>query len=124
MASWHVTTEPKAEEERILFPEITFDFDLSAIEDSMLPLLEEVVAILNKKSGDIVLEGYTCDLGTDAYNQKLSERRATSVKMFLVGKGIDASRIEIVGYSENRPKYDNSTKEGRALNRRVEIRFE
>ncbi|MCM0756575.1 OmpA family protein [Desulfovibrio aminophilus] len=71
---------------------------------------------------EIVVEGHTDSIGTEVYNQGLSERRAKSVADWLVKNGIDSQRIESVGYGKMKPKYDNSTAEGRALNRRVEIR--
>ena len=87
----------------------------------MLPVVEDIVAVLKKSSKNIIIEGNTCDMGSNIYNQRLSERRAASVKTFFVNKGIDSSRIEIVGYGETMPKFDNSTQKGRSLNRRVEI---
>ena len=68
-----------------------------------------------------MVAGHTCNIGTDQYNQRLSERRANSVRQYLVSKGIDANRLSAVGYGESRPKYSNDTEETRRLNRRVEI---
>ena len=65
--------------------------------------------------------GHTDSIGTDAYNQKLSERRAASVKAYLVSKGIDPNRIYTEGKGKKNPIASNKTKEGRAQNRRVEI---
>lgn len=59
------------------------------------------------------------DRGKDAYNKKLSQRRAEAVVTYLVNKGIDAGRLEPIGYGEEKPVADNGTKEGRAANRRV-----
>ena len=67
------------------------------------------------------IEGHTDSTGSDEYNQRLSERRAGSVKDFLAGHGIAMDRMVAVGYGENRPVEDNSTKDGRQKNRRVEI---
>ncbi|MFM8631393.1 MAG: OmpA family protein, partial [Betaproteobacteria bacterium] len=69
----------------------------------------------------IVAVGHTDSVGTDAYNQKLSERRAAAVKAYLVSKGVAANRVYTEGKGEKSPVADNKTKEGRAKNRRVEI---
>jgi OOP family OmpA-OmpF porin len=65
--------------------------------------------------------GHTDSIGTDAYNQRLSVRRAEAVKAFLVSKGIERNRVYTEGKGEKQPVADNRTKEGRAKNRRVEI---
>jgi outer membrane protein OmpA-like peptidoglycan-associated protein len=68
------------------------------------------------------IEGHTDSIGTEAYNQGLSERRAAAVKNYLVKQGVpDGSRMTTVGYGESRPIADNKTPEGRFQNRRVEI---
>ena len=66
--------------------------------------------------------GDTDSIGTDAYNQGLSERRAESVRSHLVDRGVSASRLTAVGYGESQPIASNETEEGRALNRRVELK--
>jgi outer membrane protein OmpA-like peptidoglycan-associated protein len=73
---------------------------------------------------DIIVEisGHTDNVGSDAYNQKLSQRRADAVKAWLVGKGIPASRITSVGYGEGSPRVSNDTEENRRLNRRIEFK--
>jgi outer membrane protein OmpA-like peptidoglycan-associated protein/opacity protein-like surface antigen len=73
---------------------------------------------------DIVVEisGHTDNVGSDAYNQKLSQRRADAVKAWLVGKGIPASRITSVGYGEGSPRVANDTEDNRRLNRRIEFK--
>lgn len=70
----------------------------------------------------VQVEGHTDWIGSDAYNQALSERRAQSVKDYLVRKGIEGSKITTVGYGRSKPVADNRTDEGRALNRRAEIK--
>lgn len=100
---------------------INFDFDSAKIRDDMMPILDEAAAILEKADRPALLEGHTCNIGPDAYNQGLSERRAQSVKKYLVGKGIPAVKLGTSGMGESQPKYDNNTGEGRKLNRRVEI---
>jgi OmpA-OmpF porin, OOP family len=65
--------------------------------------------------------GYTDSIGSDAYNEKLSQRRAEAVKQYLVQKGVDPSRIAVRGLGKTNPVATNATAEGRAENRRVEI---
>ncbi|MEJ2470729.1 MAG: OmpA family protein [Desulfuromonadales bacterium] len=101
---------------------LLFDFDKSNIKDEMIPVLEQAKAILEEDPDvDFVISGHTDSIGTEAYNQGLSERRAASVKDWLVAHGVDAARLTTKGYGETQPKFDNSTAEGRQLNRRVEM---
>jgi OOP family OmpA-OmpF porin len=101
---------------------LLFDFDKANIKDEMVPVLEEAKMILNHDMGtNFVLSGHTDSTGDEGYNQGLSERRAASVKKWLTDNGVTASRLEAVGYGETRAKYNNDTKEGRKLNRRVEL---
>jgi len=67
----------------------------------------------------IEIEGHTCSIGTAEYNLALGDRRATSVKDYLTGRGVSADRLRTVSYGEERPKYDNSREETRRLNRRA-----
>ena len=99
-----------------------FDFDKAILKPAGKASLDE----LSGKLGDMNLEviiavGHTDSVGTDAYNQKLSIRRAEAVKAYLKGKGIEETRIYTEGKGESQPKADNATAEGRAQNRRVEI---
>jgi len=101
---------------------INFDFDKSVVKPEFYGALDEVVQILNDNPSVVLeVEGHTDSIGTNAYNQKLSERRASAVKNYLVKKGIGSDRLSAVGYGEERPIADNATKEGRAKNRRVEL---
>ena len=108
--------------EVIVFRSIQFDFDRSYIRNDMKPILDEAIAIINENDCSYELEGHTCSIGSEAYNQGLSERRANSVKDYLAENGVDVSRLTAVGYGELQPKYDNSTREGRRMNRRVDIK--
>ena len=65
------------------------------------------------------IEGHTDSVGSEAYNKKLSERRADSVKSYVVGQGVEISRLSTKGFGESQPVADNGTAEGRAQNRRV-----
>ncbi len=84
--------------------------------------LDVVVGILNQNpSYKIQIDGHTDDQGKDEYNLDLSNRRAASVKAYLVGKGIAENRLSSTGYGETKPVADNKTAKGRAQNRRVEM---
>jgi len=84
--------------------------------------LDELISLLGQyPEATITIEGHASSDGSEAYNQTLSEKRANAVKAFLVGKGIDASRLQTVGYGENRPVDTNDTAKGRKNNRRAQI---
>jgi len=99
-----------------------FDFDKSTLKPEGRQLLDQVA---QQASGinleTIIAVGHTDSIGTEAYNQKLSERRAASVKSYLVSKGVDPNRIYTEGKGELQPVASNKTREGRAQNRRVEV---
>ena len=83
--------------------------------------LSEVATALKEAKNPLLIEGHTDSRGSEDYNDQLSERRAESVKDFLVNQGVPPDRIQIRGVGETRPVASNSTAEGRANNRRVEI---
>lgn len=84
--------------------------------------LDELAQLIKDINLEVVVAvGHTDSIGTEAYNLKLSERRAQAVKAYLVSKGIDASRIYTEGKGEAQPIASNKTAEGRAKNRRVDI---
>ena len=104
---------------------VQFDFDKSDIRDVDVPVLEAAADYLKANENiNVVVEGHTDSVGSDQYNQGLSERRADSVKSWLVDNGISASRMSTVGYGEAKPVATNDTKDGRALNRRVQFLVE
>lgn len=106
----------------VITANLTFDFDKATIKDDMIPVLQEVKKIMAECTAvTYKVAGHTCSIGTDEYNQKLSERRAASVLDWLTSNGVAAGRLESVGYGEGSPKYDNKTLDGRKLNRRVEF---
>jgi len=109
--------------EKIVLRGINFDFDKSNIKPEFAPVLDEAAKILKDRADvKVVIEGHCDAIGTDAYNQKRSERRAKAVLDYLVGKSVSAQRLETVGYGESKPMADNKTKEGRRMNRRVEFK--
>ena len=93
------------------------------IEKKYFKELDNLIVLLKEKDIDIEIAGHTDNIGNDINNQILSEKRALSVKSFLVKNAIDPKRITCVGYGENQPIYDNNTAEGREKNRRIEIRI-
>ena len=101
--------------------EVLFDNDKSVIKPEYYNEVEEVAAFMSKYSNtNAVIEGHTDSNASDSYNEKLSQRRADSVKNMMVGRfGISAERLTAVGYGESRPRATNATAEGRQLNRRV-----
>jgi outer membrane protein OmpA-like peptidoglycan-associated protein len=103
--------------------QVLFDFDKATLAEADLKELEKAVVFVKKYPGaKIRLDGYTDSIGTDSYNIKLSERRATAVMNYLVKEAdVDSSKIMAVGHGKADPVADNETAEGRAKNRRVEI---
>jgi OmpA-OmpF porin, OOP family len=102
---------------------INFDTDKSVIRNADVPELQKALAFVQKYAGSKVsIEGHTDNVGSEKYNQGLSERRAAAVKSWLLAHGAtDGAKMQTVGYGESRPIADNKTPQGRFENRRVEI---
>jgi OOP family OmpA-OmpF porin len=101
-----------------------FDFDKSVLRPDGRKNIDDAVAKLRGVDLELVIAtGHTDSVGSDAYNQRLSERRAAAVKEYLVSKGIPASKITTIGKGESQPVATNKTAEGRQKNRRVDIEF-
>ena len=99
-----------------------FDFDKSVVKPAGKAKLDDLVAKIKGINLEVIIAvGHTDSIGSDAYNQKLSVRRAEAVKAYLVSKGIEKNRVYTEGKGEKQPVASNKTKEGRAKNRRVEI---
>ena len=103
--------------------QVFFDVNKNVLTEADLKELPKAVAFVKKYPGaKIQLDGYTDSTGPDAYNMKLSERRAAAVKDYLIKEaGVDSSKITAVGHGKADPVADNKTAEGRAENRRVEV---
>lgn len=117
----NVTPAPKVVDR--LTVRVNFDFDKAIIRPADEAELQKAVAFVKKYPGHKVsIEGHTDGVGSEGYNQRLSLRRATAVRDYLVKNGVsDTSRMTVVGHGKSRPIADNRTPEGRFQNRRVEI---
>ena len=110
---------------RIVLRGVNFEFDKSNIDAASAGVLDVAAEQLQScPNVRVAVDGYTDSIGTDAYNQGLSERRANAVMGHLVDRGVSASRLTATGYGETNPVASNDTAEGRALNRRVELKTE
>lgn len=99
-----------------------FDFDRATLKAEGRNILDQVAAQVQQLNLEsLIAVGHTDSVGADAYNQGLSERRAASVKDYLVSKGVPADQVIASGRGESEPVASNATREGRAKNRRVEI---
>ena len=115
--------KPKPVAEKVTFAaDVLFDFDKSDIKPEGRSKLDDLAGKMKTINLEVVIAiGHTDSIGTDAYNQKLSVRRAESVKKYLSSKGVEGNRIYTEGKGEKQPVASNKTKEGRAKNRRTEI---
>ena len=119
-----VTETPDGTGILVNLPDVTFAVDSTTISPSFRAALDEVAASLQKYPNSLVdVMGHTDSTGSDAYNLDLSRRRAESVANYLTSRGVSRARLETIGYGEQYPRADNTTEQGRALNRRVEIRI-
>jgi OOP family OmpA-OmpF porin len=101
---------------------VYFDFDRSTLRPEAQRLLDDAINKLQANPDKaIIIEGHTCNIGTAEYNLALGDRRASSVRAYLLSRGIAASRMETRSYGEETPKYDNAREETRRLNRRAAL---
>jgi OOP family OmpA-OmpF porin len=115
--------EPTPVSEKVSFAaEALFDFDKAIVKPDGKAALDDLMAKLQGMNTEVMIAvGHTDSIGSDAYNSKLSLRRADAVKAYLVSKGLDPARLYTEGKGEAQPMTDNATAEGRARNRRVTI---
>jgi outer membrane protein OmpA-like peptidoglycan-associated protein len=112
----------KVEEPLMVRARMHFDFNKANIKKEYIPLLKEVAKVLKENPNiNLRIEGYTDDIGTKAYNQKLALKRAMAVKDFLVKEGIQPERIQVVGFGKEKYIAENTTPIGRLTNRRAEF---
>ena len=102
-----------------------FDFNKDSLKPEGKQQLDDLAAKIGATARvtDVKIIGHTDSVGPEAYNQQLSVRRATTVRDYLVSKGVDSNLMSVSGMGESSPVADNSTKEGRAKNRRVEVKI-
>jgi outer membrane protein OmpA-like peptidoglycan-associated protein len=114
---------PPVTRKRIVLRGVYFDFDRAEIRADARPVLDEAIRVLKEEGGvNVVAEGHTDNVGGDEYNQGLSLRRAAAVKDYLVAGTIPDQRVQVTGFGETLPVASNDTEDGRAQNRRVELR--
>jgi OOP family OmpA-OmpF porin len=118
-----VVVAPVPTSEKVTFAaDAFFDFDKAVLKPEGKAKLDDLASKLNDLNLEVIIAvGHTDSIGSDAYNQKLSIRRAEAVKGYLVGKGVDSKRIYTEGKGKKQPVATNKTAAGRAQNRRVEI---
>jgi outer membrane protein OmpA-like peptidoglycan-associated protein len=102
--------------------QIHFEFNKATIRAESFPILDAVVQVLkDNEKMTLEIQGHTDNVGTASYNQKLSQSRADSVRTYLIGHGVEASRLRSTGYGLTQPIVPNSSDANRALNRRVQF---
>ena len=120
-----ISVSATREKLRVTMPSgILFNTGEATLQSASVPILQQIARLAQRDSGRLQIEGHTDDVGGDAYNLDLSQRRAATVSQWLSGHGVAAARIDEVGYGELWPHVPNTSPENRALNRRVEVVFD
>ena len=118
-------TEVRKEQDRLVVTmsdAILFDVNSAALKPGAQGTLDKMAEVMVRyPDSDILVKGHTDSTGSEKYNQELSERRATTVKNYLITRGVSAQRITAIGFGKTMPIASNDTAEGRGANRRVEI---
>ncbi len=119
-----VEKEAKAKNNHWVLIGVNFAFNKATLLPEAYPILSNAAELLlTNPNTKVEIQGYCDYIGSDAYNNKLSLRRAETVKMFLVSKGVAQNRLTTAGYGKSNPVADNKTEEGRAMNRRIEFKI-
>ena len=119
-----LTLVPVEKDATIVLNNLFFDFDRASLKPESFPELDRVIEFLKKnESVHVGISGHTDSVGDENYNLGLSKRRVTSVQQYLINKGLASERIEISWFGETQPVESNETPEGRAKNRRVEMKI-
>ena len=118
-----VELEAAYEEKIVITQRIHFEFNRYNVRSVSNTILDDVVMVLerNPQIKKVQIEGHTDSVGSDKYNEKLSQKRAENVRAYLISKGISADRLVALGVGESRPVASNDDVEGRAHNRRTEF---
>jgi len=118
-----VVVAPVPSSEKVTYAaDAFFDFDKAVLKPEAKEKLDDLVSKTKEINLEVIIAvGHTDSVGTDAYNDKLSVRRAESIKAYLTSKGVEANRVYTEGKGKKQPVADNKTAEGRQKNRRVEI---
>lgn len=125
MGSNDMIMKPVEKDASIDLNNIFFEFDSYSLMSESKSELDRMVKVMNDYENiSVIIQGHTDNVGTEAYNQQLSERRAQSVVNYLVKNGVDKSRLTAKGYGETSPRLPNDTVENRSINRRVEFKIE
>ncbi len=112
------------ESKPVIMDSLTFESQSAILSDGGKKYLAKIAKDLNDNSEFVlVISGHTDSIGTDTYNQRLSEQRANSAKEALIEAGVDPENVVVIGEGEMKPIADNKTSEGRALNRRIEMKM-
>ena len=119
------TTVERAGEDTLLVhfdSDVLFGVDSATVDSDGRATLDDVSQVLDEYSKTaVVVQGHTDSTGSEEHNQALSERRATSVRNYLIGRGVDDDRLSAIGYGESSPIASNDSESGRQQNRRVDI---
>lgn len=103
---------------------VFFEFDRSYLTPKMQGNVDKVIAYMKLNPNvTVIVEGHTCSIATDEYNMALGQRRAASIRNYMVSKGIAGSRLKAISYGEIRPAFGNSTEDSRRKNRRGDFKF-